>query len=38
MSESMTLLQEFFGVWDIMGRVLGDFQTGDNLSISIDRD
>jgi hypothetical protein len=34
----MTLFQEFFGVGNIMDRMLGDFQTGDNLSIGINRD
>jgi len=38
MSDSVTLFKEFFGVRDIMDWMLGDFQFGDNLSISIDRD
>jgi hypothetical protein len=38
MSDSVTLFQEFFGVRDIVDRMLGDLQTGDNLSICIDRD
>ena len=38
MSESMTSLQEFFGVRDIVDRMLGDFHTDDNLSISANRD
>ena len=38
MPESVTLSEEFFGMWDIMNRMLGDLQTGDYLSISIDRD
>jgi hypothetical protein len=37
-SESVTLLQEFFGVGDIMDRMLRDLKTGDNLLISVDRD
>ena len=38
MSDSVTLSQEFFSVRDIMDRMLGDLQTGYNLSISINRD
>ena len=38
MSDSVTLSQEFFSVGDIMDRMLGDLQTGYNLSISINRD
>ena len=38
MSDPRTLLQEFFSVWDSMERMLGDIQTGDNLSMSINRD
>jgi hypothetical protein len=38
MSNLVALFQEFFGVRDIMDRMLGDLQTGDNLSISINRD
>ena len=37
-SESVTLLEEFFGVRNIMDRMLGDLQTGDNLLISVNRD
>jgi hypothetical protein len=33
---SVTLFQEFFSVRDIVDRVLGDLQTGDNLMRSID--
>ena len=38
MSKSVTLFEEFFGVWDIMNRMLGDLQTSDSLSISINGD
>ena len=38
MSGSVTLFEEFFSVRDIMDRMLGDLQAGDNLSISISRD
>jgi len=38
MSDPVTLLKEFFGVRNIMDRMLGDLQTGDDLSISIDGD
>jgi len=38
MFESLTLLQEFFGMRNIMDRMLRDLETGDNLSIGIDRD
>ena len=38
MSDPVTLFQEFFGVRNIMGRMLVDLQTGDNLSIGINRD
>jgi hypothetical protein len=38
MSDPVTLFEEFFGVRDIVDRMLGDFQTGDYLSISINRD
>ena len=38
MSDSVTLYQEFFSVQDIMDRMLGYLQTGDNLSICIDRE
>jgi len=38
MSDSVKLFQEFFGMRDIMNRLLGDLQTGDNLSISSNRD
>jgi len=38
MSDPMTLFQEFFGVRDIMDRMLGDLQTGDDLPIGINRD
>jgi hypothetical protein len=38
MSASVTLFQEFFGVRDIMDRMLGYLQTGDNLLICIHRD
>jgi hypothetical protein len=35
-SDSVALFQEFFGVRDIVDRVLRDLQTGDNLVRSID--
>jgi len=35
LSGSVTLFQKFFSVRDIMDRVLGDLQTGDNLVRSI---
>jgi len=38
MSNTVTLFQEFFGMRDIMDRMLGDLQTGDILSIGINRD
>jgi hypothetical protein len=38
MTDPMALFQDFFSVWDIMNRMLGDLQTGNNLSISINRD
>jgi len=38
MPDSVTLFQEFFGVRDIMDRMPGYLQAGDNLSISINRD
>jgi len=38
MSDPVALFQEFFGLRDIVNRVLGDLQTGDNLLISIYRD
>ena len=38
MSDPVTLFQEFFSVRDIMDRMLRYLQTGDNLSISINRD
>jgi hypothetical protein len=38
MSSPVTLFQEFFRVRDVMNRMLGDLQAGDNLSISINRD
>ena len=38
MSDSVTLFQEFLSMRDIVDRMLGDFQTGDNLSISANRD
>ena len=38
MSDPMALFQEFFSVGDIMDRMPGDLQTGDDLSISINRD
>jgi len=37
-SDPVTLFQKFFGVRDVMDRMLGDLQTGDNLSIGINRD
>jgi hypothetical protein len=37
LSESVTLLEEFFGVRNVMDRMLRDFETGNNLSIGIDR-
>jgi len=37
MSDTVTLFQEFFGVRDIMDRMLGDLQAGYNLSICINR-
>ena len=33
----MALVAEFLGMRDIMDRVVGYLETGDNLSISIDR-
>jgi ribosomal protein L21E len=38
MLDPVTLFQEFFGVRDIMDRMLGYLQAGDNLLISINRD
>ena len=38
MPESMTLLQEFFRVRNVMNQVLWDLQIGDYLLIGIDRD
>jgi hypothetical protein len=38
MSDPVTLFQEFFSVRNIMDRMLGDLQTGDDLSIGIDGD
>jgi len=38
MSDPVTLFREFFSVRNIMDRMLGDLQTGDDLSIGIDRD
>ena len=38
MPDPMTLFQKFFGVRNIMDRMLGNFQTGDYLPISINRD
>ena len=38
MSGLVTLFQEFFSAWNIMVRMPGDLQTGDNLSISFNRD
>jgi len=32
----MTLNEEFFGVRDIMNRLLGDLEPGDDLPISVD--
>ncbi len=37
MSETVTLPQEFLSVRNIMDRMLRDFETGNNLSIGIDR-
>jgi len=37
-SDPVTLFQEFFGMRNIMDWMLGDLQTGDNLSIGINRD
>jgi hypothetical protein len=37
-SESVTLFKEFFGMGDIMDRMSGYLEAGDNLPISIDRD
>jgi hypothetical protein len=37
-SGSVTLFEEFLGMRDIMDRMLGDFQTGDNLLIGINGD
>ena len=37
MSDTVTLFQKFFGMQDIMDRMLIYFQTGDNLSIRINR-
>jgi len=37
MPESVTLLEEFFGVRNVMDRMLRDLKTGNNLSIGIDR-
>jgi hypothetical protein len=33
----VTLFEEFFGVGNVMDRMPGDLQTGDNLLIRIDR-
>jgi hypothetical protein len=38
MPDPVTLFQEFFCVWDIMDRMLGYLQAGNNQSISISRD
>ena len=38
MSGSVTLYEEFFGVRDIVNRMLGDLQAGDDLLISINSD
>ena len=38
MSGSVTLFEEFLGMRNIMDRMLGDLQTGDNLLIGIDGD
>jgi hypothetical protein len=38
MYDPVALFQEFFSVRDIVDRVLGDLETGDNLSTSINRD
>ena len=38
MSDPVTLFQAFFCVRDIVDNMLGDLQSGDNLSISINRD
>ena len=35
LSESVTLLQEFFGVRNVMNRMLRDLETIDNLSIGV---
>jgi hypothetical protein len=36
-SDPVALFKEFFSVKDIVDRMLGDLQTGDNLLISVDR-
>ena len=38
MSDFVTSFLEFFGIRNIMDRMLGDLQTGDDLSISINQD
>ena len=38
MSGPVTLFKEFFSMRDIVDRVLGDLQTGDNLLIRINSD
>ena len=38
LSRSMTLNKKFFRVRDIMNRLLGDLESGYDLSIGIDRD
>jgi hypothetical protein len=38
MPDTVTLFQEFFGMRNIMDRILGDLQSGDNLSIGINRE
>jgi hypothetical protein len=35
MSDPVTMSKEFFGVGNVMDRMLGDLQTGDNLLIRI---
>ena len=37
MSDPVTSFQKFFGVWNIVDRMLGDLQTRDNLYICIYR-
>jgi hypothetical protein len=37
-SRSVTLNEEFFRMRDIMDRLLGDLEPGNNLPVSIDRD